>query len=239
MVATVAPHARVEASLPSVGQALAWLDQHPAPDLILADIELADGRSFDLFAQRPPQGAVIFTTAYDAFALQAFEHNGIAYLLKPIEEAQLQAAFDRLYRLRNTATPQAGPLAQHALQRLLEQMAAPTRFRERFLLRFGDRYLPLEVQEVAYFAAEGKGVAACTHDGRRLPLDQTLDQLELELDPSRFFRVSRSELASRTAIRGIVAHFNGRLKLTLHPATAEEVYVSRERAAAFRDWMSR
>lgn len=239
MVAKVAPQAEVVAALPSVEEALAWLDQNPAPDLFLADIELADGRSFDLFRQRPPESAVIFTTAYDAYALQAFEHNGIAYLLKPIEEANLRNAFDRVERLRRPGQAMQPLLEQRALQLLIDQMAVPARFRNRFLLRFGDRYLPLEVQEVAYFAAEGKGVLAYTHDNRRLPLDQPLDQLEAELDTGRFFRVSRGIITCRGAIKSIVAHFNGRLKLTLQPAAADEVYVSRERAQLFRDWMSR
>ena len=241
LLAKTASQAEVVGVLASVGQGMAWMDANPAPDLILADIELADGRCFELFRQRPPQAPVIFTTAYDAFALEAFEHNGIAYLLKPIEEGQLRSALDKLEKLRSSGSANAAEVQQKALAQLLAQMAPqqPKAFRERFLLKFGDRYVPLELRDVAYFEASEKLVFAHTAESRRLPLDETLDELEREVDPASFFRVNRGTLASRGAIRQIAAHFNGRLKLALYPAPAEDVFVSRERAGAFRDWMNR
>lgn len=242
LLGTVAPQAQVAGMAASVSEAIDWLDNNPVPDLILADIELCDGRCFDLFRERPPQGPVIFTTAYDAFALQAFENNGVAYLLKPIEEAHLRKAFDKLTLLKGN-TDDLLAAQQRALTQLLQQMAPTVQpgknYRERFLLKFGERYVPLEMKEVAFFAASDKLVFAVTHEGRRLPLDDTLDELEGDLDPSTFFRINRSVIASRPSIRQIAAHFNGRLKLGLHPDPQQEVFVSRERAAVFRAWMNR
>jgi two-component system LytT family response regulator len=240
LLMAVQPKTVVQAALTSVRQGIAWLQNNPSPDVILSDIELTDGRCFDIFQQQPPKCPVIFTTAYDAFALEAFDHNGIAYLLKPIEEAALRKAFERIERMQG-ASLQDQPTHQDNLQKLLAQLgmqASPKSYRERFLLKYGDRFVPLEVTSIAYIYAADKAVFAQTKDGKTWPLDDTLDELEQQLDAIHFFRLNRAVLAHRTAIAQIVAHFNGRLKISLMPTWPEEVYISRERAAPFRAWMN-
>ncbi|MCB2377517.1 LytTR family DNA-binding domain-containing protein [Hymenobacter sp. BT635] len=227
-----APQARVAAVLDSVAGAVAWLTAHPAPDLIISDIQLADGLSLDVFDQIIVHSPVIFATAYDAYALRAFKANSVDYLLKPIKLAELQAA---LLKLREWGTPH-GPARQ--LENLRDSLTRPGQpYKTRFLVRSGEQLLPLPVSAVAWFQSRHEVTTLAATDGRRFVVDYTLEQLESLLEPGQFFRLNRQFIAHLQAVQRLHPHFNGKLKLDLTPAPADEVMVSKEKATALKAWL--
>ncbi len=220
----------------SVAQAVQELTRRPLPDLILSDIELGDGQSFEVFRQVKVPCPVIFCTAYDEYALKAFETNGVAYLLKPISEEALRKALEKVGSLTRHLSKEKESSTQN-LDALLRQLLPQTARPQRLLLRYGDRLVPLALSEVAYFLSHDKATWAVTDKNTRLPVDQPLDELEATLPPGEFFRVGRPVLARVSAIRNIYAHLNGKLKLILFPDPEQEIFVSREKASAFKDWI--
>jgi DNA-binding LytR/AlgR family response regulator len=254
LLTQAAPTAQVLAVLDTVAGALAWLDAHPAPDLILSDIQLADGLSLDVFAQTLVRSPVIFTTAYDQYALQAFRANGIDYLLKPLKLPELQTALAKLMDLgvKNThlgpapaeaASPSGStpPLPLNAsIERLLDALPRPQRpYKTRFLVRQGENLLPLPTAEAAWFQSRHDTVTLATHDGRRFVVDYTLEQLESLLDPAQFFRLNRQLIAQLPAVRRLVPHLGGKLLVELSPVLGggDDVLVSKEKATAVKSWL--
>ena len=249
LLAQAAPAARVLAVLDTVAGALAWLAAHPAPDLILSDIQLADGLSFSVFAQAVVRSPVIFTTAYDQYAIQAFQANSIAYLLKPIKLPELAAALEKLRQWPGTGTHPSGMDASppgesayspaHALERLLDALPRPQRpYKSRFLVRQGETLLPLPAAEAAWFQSRHDTTTLATHDGRRFVIEYTLEQLEALLDPALFFRLNRQVLAQLPAVRRLVPHLGGKLLVELSPTpTGGEALVSKEKASAVKYWL--
>ena len=255
LLAQAAPEAQVLAVLDTVAGALAWLASNPAPDLILSDIQLADGLSLEIWEQAVVPSPVIFTTAFDAYAIRAFQANSVAYLLKPVKLAELQAALAKLrqwpnaalneeLRMRNEELSSAAnspffvPNSSMNLERLLDALPRPGRpYKARFLVRQGEQLLPLPVAEVAWFLSRNETVTLVAADGRRFVLDYTLEQLESLLDPAQFFRLNRQLIAQLPAVRRLHPHFGGKLLVELHPAPAEEVLVSREKASAVKAWL--
>jgi DNA-binding LytR/AlgR family response regulator len=248
LLAQAAPEAQVLAVLDTVAGALAWLAAHPAPDLMLSDIQLADGLSLDVFSQTVVACPVIFTTAYDQYALQAFRANGIDYLLKPLKLAELQAALAKLAALQAggaTAVPAAiapsdSPPLTSPLERLLDALPQPQRpHKTRFLVRQGESLLPLPTAEVAWFGSRHDTTTLATHDGRRFMVDYTLEQLEALLDPGQFFRLNRQLLVQLPAVRRLVPHFGGKLLVELSPIPAggDDVLVSKEKTSAIKSWL--
>ena len=253
LLAQAAPEARVLAVLDTVAGALAWLAAHPAPDLILSDIQLADGLSLEIWEQAVVPSPVIFTTAFDAYAIRAFEANSVAYLLKPVKLAELQAAIAKLHATRAAwlneelrmreeelrSTPNNASLrplnSPLSIERLLDALPRP--YKTRFLVRQGEQLLPLPVAEAAWFLSRHETVTLVTFDGRRFVLDYTLEQLDALLDPAQFFRLNRQLLAQLPAVRRLHPHFGGKLLVELHPAPAEEILVSREKAGAVKAWL--
>ncbi|MGI4885550.1 MAG: LytR/AlgR family response regulator transcription factor [Janthinobacterium lividum] len=239
LLAQAAPGALVLAVLDTVAGALAWLDAHPAPGLILSDIQLADGLSLDVFAQTLVRSPVIFTTAYDQYALQAFRANGIDYLLKPLKLAELQAALAKLPP-GPAAGAAEGPGAPPSfnIERLLDALPRPQRpHKTRFLVRQGETLLPLPTADVAWCQSRHDTTTLATHDGRRFVVDYTLEQLEGLLDPAQFCRLNRQLIAQLPAVRRLVPHFGGKLLVGLHPAPTDEILVSKERAGAVKSWL--
>ena len=227
LLAQAAPEARVLAVLDTVTSALAWLAAHPAPDLILSDMQLADGLSLEIWEQAVVPSPVVFTTAFDAYAIRAFQANSIAYLLKPVKLAELQAALAKLRQWPSSP-----------IERLLDALPRPGRpHKTRFLVRQGEQLLPLAVAEIAWFLSRNETVTLVAADGRRFVLDYTLEQLEGLLDPARFFRLNRQLIAQLPAVRRLHPHFGGKLLVELHPAPAEEILVSREKAPALKAWL--
>ena len=260
LLAEAAPNAQVLAVLDTVAGALAWLATHPAPDLILSDVQLADGLSLDVFAQAVVRSPVIFTTAYDQYAIRAFQANSIAYLLKPVKLPELQAALAKLrqwpLKLRvgndelgvDPYLTQASSLTLHAqlatlnsqnIERLLDALPRPQRpYKTRFLVQQGEMLLPIAAPEIAWFQSRHETTTLALHDGRRFVVEYTLEQLEALLDPALFFRLNRQVLAHLPAVRRLVPHLGGKLLVELvPPPVGTEVLVSKEKASPVKRWL--
>ncbi|GAB3941488.1 LytTR family DNA-binding domain-containing protein [Spirosoma harenae] len=246
----VDPTIQIVGTEPSVRASVAWLNAHGpgqalAPDLILMDIELADGQSFEIFEQTTVSAPVIFTTSYDEYALKAFKVNSIDYLLKPIKRHELEASLAKYRRTKvgensePTETKGLGTVDIDALVQQLRQQIQPSDYRRRFLVKHLQQWVPVEVSDIAYFYSE-EGVSLFrTTTNQKFSLDYPLDELENMLDPSLFFRANRQFIVHINTVQQIHPYFNNKLKLTLKPATEEEVLVSRERATDFKKWMGK
>ena len=228
MLAEYRPAWHIADTLDSVSGAVRWLHHFPTPDLIFMDIQIADGLSFDIFRQVEVASPVIFTTAFDQYAVRAFKVNAVDYLLKPIEPEELNSAILKLEKQQAQPAPDFA-----ALTRLFEKPD----WKDRFLIKNGQQFIFLPTQDIACFCSSEGLTFALTTGGKKHFIDNTLDELERLLDPARFFRISRNMMVSPECIRKISAHFNGRLKLDLLPATSEEVLVSRERVGDFKAWL--
>lgn len=239
LIDRVAPRSRVVGHAETVQGTRDWLAAHGAPDLLLLDIQLADGLSLELFGgPRPvPDCPVVFTTAYDRFAVDAFQALAVDYLLKPVSEAAMARALTKAQRLRAGFGAEAGAWldAQH---RQPTADAGTRHFRQRLFGRQGGQ--PVRVLPVATLAclvSVDKLTFAVTLDGQRFLLDGTLAEVEQELDPARFFRASRQVLVALQAVTSYAPAGKGRLRLQLTPGLRDEVLVSQERAAAFKAWL--
>lgn len=236
---------RIVDVLDSVKDAVVWFQSHPAPDLVLLDIHLADGLSFEIFNHVTVLSPIIFTTAYDEYALHAFKVHSIAYLLKPFSYADFTAALEKLARqkaLFATGNAENNHEWQRALHHSLQETSASVRamqkrYKARFMLYVGEKIIIVPTENVAYAEAEGKIVTLVTTSGRRYIADQTLDELTELLDPSVFFRISRKFIIQASAIAEAEPYFNGRLALKLIPQASGEVLVSRERVRDFKVWL--
>lgn len=221
------PSLLIEAAFETVAASVRWLRKNPAPDILFLDVQLADGSSLDIFRQVTVTCPVVFTTAYEDYVLDAFEVNGIDYVLKPIRADRIAAALDKYDRLRGHFSADYTTLLK----------PAHPKPRDRFLVRKGADLVSVPVEQVAYFFTEDKLVFLVTRDGRRSMLDKPLGDIEAELEPQRFFRVNRAFLVSIDSISRCSPYTKGRLQLLLRPAIEREVIVSQERAAAFRQWL--
>ncbi|WP_375437317.1 LytR/AlgR family response regulator transcription factor [uncultured Hymenobacter sp.] len=236
------PAIDVVAVLPSVAEAIHWLSNNPAPDLIFSDIQLSDGLSFEVFDAVSVRAPIIFTTSFNEYALQAFTLLSLDYLLKPIQAADLARALEKHAYWLTQTTPQEqqqGREAQLAkVQQLLEQFApTQSRYRQRFLVMAGEQLLPVAVEEIAYCYTLHELVYLVRHDGRKFSLEHTLEKLETLLDPAVFFRLNRQYLVSLKAIDKMYPHFAGKLKIELLPPRAEEILVSRDRTPLLKRWL--
>lgn len=231
-LARVAPWVQVVGHADTVRGTQAWLAREPAPDVLLADIQLADGLSLELFAE----GLLvptIFTTAYDRFALDAFRALAVDYLLKPVSDAALAAALHKLQRLREGFDADVRSWLQAQAPRAEAQTAAP----KRLLGRLGSVHKVLPLERLAYLVSVDKLTWAVDTTGERLLLERPLAEWEAELDPARFFRLNRQLLVAASAVRQFSPADKGRLRVQLSPDLAGDAWVSQERAAAFRDWL--
>jgi DNA-binding LytR/AlgR family response regulator len=236
---------RIVNVLDSVKDAVQWFALNAAPDLVLMDIHLADGLSFEIFNHVAVLAPVIFTTAYDEYALHAFKVHSIAYLLKPCSYADFVAALEKLARqkaLFATAHTDGNNEWQRTLQESFQETSATVRamqkrYKARFMLHVGEKIVIVPTENVAYIEAEGKIVTLVTASGRRHIADQTLDELTELLDPQKFFRISRKFIIQASAIAEAAPYFNGRLTLKLIPPASGEVLVSRERLKDFKAWL--
>lgn len=226
LLQTQQPGCTILDTLDSVESAVKWLQTLPAPDLIFMDIQIADGLSFDIFRQTDVTAPVIFTTAFDQYAVQAFKVNAIDYLLKPVDPEELQNALERVR--------QRGAPAD--LQNLVRYFQKEP-YKDRFLVKTGQAMSFITTGEIAFFRSSDGLTQAFTSSGKKFFVDHTLDELDRLLDPRHFFRVSRAVTLRADAIRKIHPHLNGRLKIDTEPAAPEEVFVSRERAGEFKAWL--
>lgn len=213
----------------SVKNSVDWLKQHEAPDLIFLDIELGDGTGFDVLERSKTRAPIVFTTAYNEFAIRAFRYNSLHYLLKPIDLQDLQEALEKI-------NPQLAPQQANSDFTVLKNLLHKD-YKKRFMVKIGDQYRHVAVEDIAYFRFE-KGLAIiCTNSNKELPIDYSMDQLEEVLNPINFFRINRKYISSIQAIQQVHSYFNSRLLIKLAPSTREEVIVSRDRVGNFKRWL--
>lgn len=225
---------QVETLLHSVEEALQWFHSNEHPDLIFLDIQLSDGLSFEIFEQIEIKSAVIFTTAFDEYALRAFKLNSIDYLLKPIDEDDLSIAITKFKNQFQKSS--ISSLDFEAIKRMLVNPNEKT-YKQRFTIKIGEHLKMISIEEVECFFIENKGTYIHTIDNRDYLLDVTLEQLESEVNPKDFFRVSRKFIIPLKAIKDIVVYSNSRLKIILPSYKADEVIVSREKVNDFKEWL--
>lgn len=215
----------------SVEDAITWFHQNQHPDLLLLDIQLADGFSFDILKRTTYKNPVIFTTAFNDYALQAFEYLSVDYLLKPVSAASLKRALDKYKLLSNNNTMNYEPLIN-----ALKQFPI-TQYKERFLARVGQKLIFVKTNEIAYFRAEDKVIYLIDKQGNKLPVDYTLEKLESVLDPRQFFRLNRKIIVAIDSIAQVRPYYNSRLMLHLKDGhKSEDMVISRERVPEFREW---
>ncbi|THU41970.1 response regulator transcription factor [Niastella caeni] len=221
----------VEGVLGSIREAIDWLQQHPAPELIFMDIELSDGLSFKIFEEINVECPIIFTTAYDEYWQEAFEYNSIDYLLKPIKPEKLEAALKKYQKLKQHFTGNYQSLAQWP------SAQSQGGYKKRFLVKRGTDYISIKAEEVAYFYATHKLVCMVDSSGQKFIMDQSLADIETQIDPAVFYRVNRKYLVNMSAIKRIKAYSKSKLLLEVAPLVTEDIIISQENAAAFKQWM--
>jgi len=229
----ITPDITVLAKLGSIKESVKWLMLNSA-DMIFLDIQLSDGLSFSIFDQVSVQTPVIFTTAYDQYAIKAFQLNSIAYLLKPIRKNELAESLQKYKSFKSAFSIDFENL-------LATIQGKQSQFRKRFLIQIADKFRKVEVEEIAYFYAFDGNVFFSTFEGQSYPADMSLETLENTLDPSRFFRINRKFIVSMKSIANMIAWSRSRIKLTLKPLPEndEETIVSIDRTTDFKKWMNK
>ncbi len=226
-------HAGIEiiAVLNSVRASVEWLTQQVMPELIFMDIELGDGSSFKIFEQVSIQCPVIFCTAYDEYWQEAFEYNSIDYLLKPIKQEKLEAALLKYEKLKQYFASN--------FQQLVASRERPQagEYKKRFLVRRGTDYISIKTEAIAYFYATHKLVCMVDDKNQKYILDQSLAEIEKQLDPSQFYRVNRKYLVQLNSIKKMKAYPKSKLQLELEPPVNDEIIISQENVTAFKEWM--
>ncbi|MGN6491241.1 MAG: LytR/AlgR family response regulator transcription factor [Agriterribacter sp.] len=222
----------------SIKTTVEWLQENPSPDLILMDIELADGQSFEIFNLIEVKSPVIFTTSYDEYALKAFKVNSVDYLLKPVQKDELKAAIDKFSAIKASyGNKSSGADSIDSLVRELQQKLQPKEYRRRFLVKQGQKLVSIDVNDIAYFYSDERLNFFKTRDNKKYIVDYTMDDLEDMLDPEKYFRISRSFYVSINSIDQIHDYFGNRLSLHLKPEVDKEAIVSREKVTEFKRWM--
>ena len=227
----VEPGANIIAKFQTITSAVEWLKNNTHPDLIFSDIRLLDGLCFEIFQQVKIDRPVIFTTAYDQYAIKAFEVNSIDYLLKPVQKEKLKASLDKFRKL----APRPVPIDYQEMIKLLK--ATPIEYKSRFMVRLGQKIIALPADKIAYFFSESKLTYIVSKEGKRYPMDQPLEELIDLLDPRVFFRINRQYIVTFESIAEIHPYFKGRIKLILNPKTEDDVVISSERSPEFKKWI--
>ena len=228
------PNAQIMGHLTSIVESINWFIPNEMPDLVFLDVELADGRCFEIFKHVRVTCPVIFTTAYDQFAIDAFKLNSVDYLLKPISLGDLRKALAKLREMQQAFT------SPYSFRTKPFSIRGKPVIRRRFLVHSGDTYFAIKAKEVAYLYSEDGVSFLKTLEGRRHMISETLDTLSKELDPDQFFRINRHQIVHIDSIQEIHEYFNRRFKLDILPdSSSEEFIVSRLRRAEFKDWLNR
>ena len=233
LIQELRPSVEIAASLKSVEAALLWLENNQEPDLIVSDIQLLDGSSFEIFKQHPTKCPVIFTTAYDDYAIKAFEVNSVDYLLKPIQKQKLSDALDKYEERVGSQSGQR--LDIEKIREVIQ--GSNVQYKSRFLVKFGQRIKAISVEQIAYFFSQDKLSYLVTFEGKKLPLDQTLEELEAVLDPKNYFRVNRKFIVHFDSVSDIHPYFKGRVKIDLQPNSDEDIVISSEKTPLFKQWL--
>lgn len=231
------PGHRILQKIRSVESAINWFDQNEAPDVLFMDIHLLDGTSFDILKATSIDCPVIFTTAYDAYALDAFQVHSIDYLLKPVSYTKLQQAFQKLEAMQQTF--QKAQQSQQLNKVLTALEDKKQHYKSRFLVKYRTRLLPIAVEQTSYFFSEDRITFLVVKEGQKYVINHSLDELESLVDPAYFFRINRQMIIHIESIQSVQKYFKGRLKVDLIPAPDEDVLVSSRRAGDFQAWLDR
>ena len=231
LIQEIEPDFHVIDIIDTVEDSISFLQRKQAPDLIFMDIHLADGNSFEIFEKVTVRSPVIFTTAYDQYAIRAFKVNSIDYLLKPLKKNELETAIEKF---KSTVKSKVSDYSV-----LLDLLKSDKKeFIKRFMVRVGQEIKALDITDIAYFLIENKGLYAVMNNGKRYLSDFTMDQLEQQLDPMQFFRINRSMIISYRAINKMISYSKSRIKIELNPPCSDDAITSTERSAAFKEWLT-
>jgi DNA-binding LytR/AlgR family response regulator len=236
LITTLNRNLVVIAALDSIESSVNWLKTNTCPDIIFSDIQLADGLSFDIFEQTKINCPVIFTTAYDSYALKAFTANGIDYLLKPVKEDDLARALDKLNQFYTKNTP--GYSFDYTQLANLIQQNIGKEYKQRFLIHIGEKLKKIETNDIAYFMADGKYVHMITFTSGKYIVDFTLEELEQVLNPKFFFRANRKYIINIKAVGSMLVLSKNKIRVELHPSNETECIVSSERSSEFKYWLN-
>jgi len=228
----VDPTITVKAKLKSIEAAIDWFSKNQHPDLIVSDIRLLDGLSFEIFQKVKVNKPVIFTTAYDQYAIRAFEVNSIDYLLKPVDIEKLRVSLSKYMGL-------SGGVPADFSEIVRQLKAVQPQYKSRFMIKLGQKIIAIPIEKIAYFYSENKLSFIVAQDGKKYPTDQPLDELVDLLDPDRFFRANRQFIVTFESIAEIHPYFKGRIKIHLNPKTDDEVVISSERTPEFKRWIDK
>jgi two-component system, LytTR family, response regulator LytT len=226
------PAAEILGVVMSVKSAIDWFKNNAMPELVFMDVNLADGISFEIFKQVKITAPIIFTTAYEEYAIQAFKVNSIAYLLKPVDKEAIKEALDKLEHLKGTKPV---VIDYSTLLKTLQQPIV--NYRERFVVKLGDNLRSIAVEEIAYFYTENKANFLCTLDGKKLPIDFNLDEVEGMINPKKYFRINRQFIIGMASIEEMKSYTRSRVIIKVKPPTTLDTIVSVERAGDFRNWL--
>ena len=232
LITQVNRNIEIVAVLKSIEESVEWFSVHPTPELVFMDIHLSDGLSFSIFEKVKIQAPVIFTTAYDRYALKAFEVNSIDYLLKPINIQYLERAIEKFSRFSGTKINHEDVIANMLSMFRKEKDV----YKSNFLIPHKDKFIPLPVDDIAYIHSENKIAEIATLDKRIFHENSSLDEIQRQIDPSKFFRANRQYIISHKAIKDISVWFDSKLSVNLWVDTPERVIVSRLRVSEFKDW---
>ena len=233
LLVEVSPGIEIVGILESIEDSVDWIASHAMPDLMFMDVHLADGSSFAIFERVTITCPVIFTTAYDEYALKAFEVNSIDYLLKPISKEALERALNKYHALVEK------PVGNSQIEALLAQLSEKKKYRNYFLLPERDKFIPLPVSNIVYIYIDAKTLKIVTTDGKTFYMNHTLDDVMSELDPHEFFRANRQFVVSRQSIKDVSVWFGNKLAINLNVETPEKIIVSKARVAEFKVWFTK
>ncbi|MCF8358002.1 MAG: LytTR family DNA-binding domain-containing protein [Prolixibacteraceae bacterium] len=231
LISEVKPAAEIMGICDTVESTIKWLEENPTPDLAFFDIQLGDDLSFEIFNRRQLTVPVIFTTAYNEYALQAFKTNSIDYLLKPIDKTELRTAIEKFEKYH--LTKQIPPALINAIRDSIEAKE----YKKRFLVKIGTHLKIIITNDIIYFYSFQKGTFLKLNDGRNYLVEQTLENLENLLDPEKFFRINRKYIVALNAITDVVAYSNSRLKLKVKNQEEDDFLVAREKVKTFKEWL--
>lgn len=230
-----AQHLNILDKLGSVKSVTAWLDNNKPPDLIFMDIQLSDGISFEIFEKTEVTSPVIFTTAYDEYALRAFKVNSIDYLLKPIDGDDLMGALDKFKQLTSVKDNNHNSLDK--ISKVMEMLSND--YKSRFVIKVGEHLKSIAVKDILHFFSRDKASYCCTNEGRTYLIDYTLEQLDAMLDPKQYFRINRKYIVGLDSFTDIISYSNSRLRLVLAHNDDNDIIVSRDRVGEFKQWLDR
>lgn len=233
MICEIDPEAEIAGFADSVSSAIKWIQNHPHPDLILLDIQLGDGLSFDIFKIIKTESFIIFTTAYDEYAIKAFKLNSIDYLLKPVRKSDLEAAYEKFNRLKGIPSS----FDVNDVLDLIEKQKS--KYKSRFIINMGNKLVTIEINQIAFFYSLEKSTFLTTFEEKEYPLDYSLNNLEKMVDPDTFFRINRQTLMNFNSIKTIHVLSKSRIKLELKIKHEGDTFVSFAKSSDFRKWLDR